>query len=446
MTVTLAAPRAGALREQLLAETPQLEDRADLRAIDIPLGRSRVPSAADLGSVDAAYVCLDADSTAIVAAQALRLTLPLAPIVVSLNSSDGVVGLLERRYLTGPAGLQQIAPFPLLDRTCHPEGLLVGAQGGVAEAIHARFRKEQLEAGTPASDPRVARWEELSPELQQSNRSQAAAIGDKLRVIGCDLVPRHGWEKTPFSFTESEVARLARHEHDRWKAERTARGWRYGPERDDLRRHTPLLVDWEDLPEDAREDNRRLIENLPGLVQDAGYQIVRIRAAPADVAWLEPVARAIHERYLLRRTEDGQGEPASSVAWDDLDGRLRDSNRAQAADIATKLASIGCHIVPAARASGFDGFTAGEVDELSRQEHDRWVDERRAAGWRRGPRGRRSSPDIVGWDDLAEDRRELDREAVRAIPDVLAAAALGISREPSGSGLTPGRAGSGRVP
>ena len=93
-----------------------------------------------------------------------------------------------------------------------------------------------------------------------------------------------------------------------------------------------------------------------------------------------------------------------------------------------KLASIGCRIVPDAASTDFSGFSDTELEELSRQEHDRWVDERLAAGYRRGPRGPRTSPDLVGWEDLDEARRELDREAVRAIPDVLAAAGMAIER------------------
>ena len=40
---------------------------------------------------------------------------------------------------------------------------------------------------------------------------------------------------------------------------------------------------------------------------------------------------------------------------------------------------------------------------------------------------------LVAWDELGEDRRELDREAVRAVPDVLAAAGMAIAWEPTGS-------------
>ncbi|MFL6206159.1 MAG: RyR domain-containing protein [Acidimicrobiales bacterium] len=420
---TLLGPGATGMRAALLAE---LDGDLCLRAIDAPLTRGGVEATETLGDVDIAYVCVESDKTAVVVAQMLRTCLPATPVVVSLAHSEGIVRLLEQRFVAGPPGLHLLAPFALLERTCHPDALLVGTKEGVAEALHARYRQEELAAGTSPADPRVARWSDLSPDRQESCRSQAASIGEMIRLIGCDLIPQHA--PSSFSFTESEVARLARFEHARWKREREDQGWKLGSVRDDERRRSPLLVGWEDLPDEARATTRRMIANLPRLVEEAGYRIVRLNALDPDRRWMEPVARAIHERYLVRRDDDGQGSPDSALPWEDLSDVLRSSNRAQAADISRKLASIGCRVIESDASPGFSGFTATELEELSRQEHDRWVDERLAAGYRRGPRGPRSTPDLVGWDDLDEPRRELDREAVRAIPEVLAAAGMAIGR------------------
>ena len=62
-----------------------------------------------------------------------------------------------------------------------------------------------------------------------------------------------------------------------------------------------------------------MIIHLPQLVEGAGYQIVRLRAAPVDRDWVEPVARAIHDRYLARRAEDGQDEADSAIPWEELE-------------------------------------------------------------------------------------------------------------------------------
>lgn len=137
---------------------------------------------------------------------------------------------------------------------------------------------------------------------------------------------------------------------------------------------------------------------------------------------IERVAGAIHERY--RRNHDPSIQP-----WESLPESLKHSNRSQAATIPEKAASIGCRIGP------LNGppvtFTSPELDRLARAEHERWVRERREAGWTSAPVKdvvRKQTPHLVSWDDLNEDVRELDRDAVRGIAEVLAAAGLGLYR------------------
>jgi hypothetical protein len=62
------------------------------------------------------------------------------------------------------------------------------------------------------------------------------------------------------------------------------------------------------------------------------------------------------------------------------------------------------------------------VEDLAREEHQRWMTERLAAGWRYGPemdRFRRRHPDLVSWELLQETSREMNREVVRRSPDVI---------------------------
>ena len=145
---------------------------------------------------------------------------------------------------------------------------------------------------------------------------------------------------------------------------------------------------------------------------------------------IERLAEAIHERY---RSSQAGRKPADDPAlrpWSALDETLRESNRSQAADIGPKLRSIGCYPVPLREAEPFT-FTAAEIERLSEREHLRWVADRRASGWTAGPvrdPARRVTPDLVPYDELPEAVRELDREAVRAIPALLAGAGLGIRR------------------
>ena len=58
-----------------------------------------------------------------------------------------------------------------------------------------------------------------------------------------------------------------------------------------------------------------------------------------------------------------------------------------------------------------------QVEMLARVEHRRWMANRILGGWRHGSRRdneARLHPDIVPYDELPENSRELDREGVRS--------------------------------
>lgn len=140
---------------------------------------------------------------------------------------------------------------------------------------------------------------------------------------------------------------------------------------------------------------------------------------------VELVARAIHEDYVRRKTgaQRGAAGDRSLAAWEDLPENLRDSNRAQAADIASKLRAISCEIAPKTDPRPpVRELAPEELEMLAKLEHDRWEAERRADGWVYGPTkdaASKQSPYLVPWEDLSDEVRDLDRDAVRAIPRLL---------------------------
>ncbi|GIM90315.1 RyR domain-containing protein [Paractinoplanes toevensis] len=140
----------------------------------------------------------------------------------------------------------------------------------------------------------------------------------------------------------------------------------------------------------------------------------------------ETLARAIHDTYLERESKSPNPSP-SAVAWEDLRPYLQDSNREQAWDIAPKLALIGYTVIPATGPITPPVISADHADMLAEVEHRRWMAERMAKGWSYGEhfdRARKVHPDLVGWADLPEPRRKIDRDFVLAIPDQLATAGL----------------------
>ena len=154
----------------------------------------------------------------------------------------------------------------------------------------------------------------------------------------------------------------------------------------------------------------------------------------------EVIARAKHDEYV--RAERARGtSPAynpSMVPWDELPESLRDSNRRFADGIGRKLEATGCALVPAplavdGRGPGF-AFTAEEVEDLARGEHDRWTADLVRDGWRptTGPKdpAARLHPLLVPWEELPESERDKDREPIREIPAMLARAGLRVYRAP----------------
>lgn len=142
---------------------------------------------------------------------------------------------------------------------------------------------------------------------------------------------------------------------------------------------------------------------------------------------LELMAEAIHERYRKNQAERKPSSDPAMRPWAELNEALKRSNRDQAAGVEEKLALLGCRIVPAGEVGPELVLTPEDVERLAILEHDRWVRDRLAAGWTAGPvrdPARRVTPYLVPWEALGEEVREWDREAVRAIPEVLAAAGL----------------------
>ena len=75
------------------------------------------------------------------------------------------------------------------------------------------------------------------------------------------------------------------------------------------------------------------------------------------------------------------------------------------------------------------------METLARQEHDRWMNDLVRDGWTyssgaKDPE-RKTHPLLVGWDDLDEPEREKDRDAIRAIPRMLARVGYALDVPPA---------------
>ena len=145
----------------------------------------------------------------------------------------------------------------------------------LAIAIHGDYRK-QLAARGQTDAPYDMPWEQLPEDIKDANRAQAADIAHKLDLIGC------GYDAgdTPFpsvdAFTEAEILFLAQGEHDRWMQNRRDHGWRYGKTRDNERKIHPLLVPWDELPQEERQKDVDVVRNIIPLLKSVGLRVYRL--------------------------------------------------------------------------------------------------------------------------------------------------------------------------
>jgi voltage-gated potassium channel Kch len=172
------------------------------------------------------------------------------------------------------------------------------------------------------------------------------------------------------------------------------------------------------------------------------FGLLNTRAADlANQSTIEVLARAKHAQYVRDEVRRGRSvaENPSIVPWHELEESLRESNRRFAEGVGEKLGKAGLVLVPAALPDpGAAAVTLPEeqVEELAIAEHDRWMADLVADGWRHGPGPKdpvaKTHPSLVPWAELSEEERDKDREPVRALPEMLAHVGFELRRASGG--------------
>jgi hypothetical protein len=227
------------------------------------------------------FVCLpdndDALNAGLAAADSLTARHDRVVICMSEPSPLGAVLSGQLPLLDKVEG--RLTVFDVIEEACVPGKIREDLADQLARAIHRAYVDNQAARGdSPLSNQSMRPWEELPDQLKQSNLEQAAHIGTKLAMIDCVVVPESA-VTNGFAFTDDEIELLAQAEHQRWAQERRARGYVYGPAR--TGNTHPDLVDWEQLSAGAREKDRDAIRELPAILHEAGFQILRLPARPA---------------------------------------------------------------------------------------------------------------------------------------------------------------------
>lgn len=190
-----------------------------------------------------------------------------------------------------------------------------------------------------------------------------------------------------------------------------------------------------------RLDRAAIIAEVPWIesvaaLRRSGYPVDRVRFVDAEAQVLGPalfersarelIARARHAEYVDRERRKGvtPDQNPSMRPWEELSDSLRESNRRFADSVGRRLADLDAELEPLAGPVEPPRLDPALIEELARVEHDRWVEDLTADGWRhhdgdKDPE-RKLHPLLVGWDQLDEAERDKDRDSIRGIPEFLA--------------------------
>jgi serine phosphatase RsbU (regulator of sigma subunit) len=242
----------------------------------------------------------------------------------------------------------------------------------------------------------------------------AEAIPEKYRTLRLNIRPFNDFCRTCI-ITDIEISKLAEA---------------------DLKLN-PLKNYFKTKPVDLPEFFTQLNYLIPVELKNLGFEIIRYEEeAEISLSHIKKLARAIHSRYLheirnqntkpnsLSLLTTGKSDSVYVSDFDDLPEEIKSSNIDNAANIPTKLLSIGYKIRPVKK--GFRSFALHlyeeEIETMARVEHLRWSWEKRLNGWTLSKvrdDNKKNHPGLIPYEDLSESEKEKDRELVRLIPAFL---------------------------
>lgn len=284
LRVTITGATAEADLARLRMRYPELSCYLELDTRQLAVESAAFQSGAAMGAderqcdVTRAYVALDDEGDALLAALALHARPEAALVPVTVAVADARAGVAV--VLGSDRGrLSAINAFGVMSEATESDLLLRGTNELLARAQHAQWLRAQRLAGVARTDnPNLRPWEELDESQRENNRRFADDLHAKLELVHCRLVPMPlpAPDREPFRFTPAELDLLSRHEHARWMSAMTAAGWRFGVPRDDARKIHDQVKPWEELDEANRAKDREAVLEIPRMLAIAGFAIQRV--------------------------------------------------------------------------------------------------------------------------------------------------------------------------
>lgn len=225
-------------------------------------------------------------------------------------SAAGKQFFLTLNYLV-PASLKE-AGYEIF-REEETECVSMATARKIARAIHAGYLREvaRQSTGTSGKKPEsYPEFDDLPPDIQESNLNNAIHIPTKLLSIGYRIRPlRKGYKAMALHLDESEVETMARVEHLRWSWEKRLNGWTYGRIKDERTKRHPSLVPYEKLTGDEKEKDRELVRMIPAILQD-----IRFEAYPVSSDHTGRLPYAIRPVSSIQKLLLGANELSSGIS------------------------------------------------------------------------------------------------------------------------------------
>lgn len=182
---------------------------------------------------------------------------------------------------------------------------------------------------------------------------------------------------------------------------------------------TEIMSEYEKIDGEYDEDNTFIIpyDKMSLYTFYEQYRIGSISKSSLDEKQLEIAARRIHENYLKKVFI----EDPSHKEWELLNPELRNANINQLLFIEQTL-KIGGYGIREATGQKFMPFDDVSLLKMAEYEHGRWVSSRIINGWVYDDEkniSKKTSPYIVPWEDLSDEIRQYDFDAINGFSEIL---------------------------
>lgn len=180
---------------------------------------------------------------------------------------------------------------------------------------------------------------------------------------------------------------------------------------------------------DGRCDFKR--SSLPPPAQldlhvDYNMFVKYLKGIPLPEQLREQLAKELHDVYqkaVDKIPVSTEQEKREYKSWDELSEEFKESSRAHADSMPSKLREIQCFLSePREGRTPVEKFTDDQIELLAEMEHERWNAERLQNQWEKGEERdvkKRKSPFLVPWGDLDKKWQNVDRTLVASYPSIL---------------------------